>query len=48
MTMPRERHDHDVFSSAGSQMAIISVAVVAMLMSSDTRALEAVALDRLF
>ena len=31
MTMPRERHDHDVFSSAGSQMAIISVAVVAML-----------------
>jgi hypothetical protein len=31
MTMPREQHDHDLFSSTASQMAILGVAVVGML-----------------
>ena len=29
--MPSEQHDHDVFSSAASQIAILGVAVAAML-----------------
>ena len=31
MTMPRELHDHDVFSSAASQITIFGVAAVAMM-----------------
>jgi hypothetical protein len=31
MTIPREQHNHDVFSSASSQIAVMGAALVAML-----------------